>query len=562
MSAVFSPHEAQTFNVEPGTGVLYGARCPSCKESWDTAVPVAFVSLQAASDGAYPCAGCGHPIHANGSGPPRTGTVHIPARLGEGPDGNPYLNPFLDYVPHRTWHPSDLNDLGNARRLVQEHGHKFRHVHEWGYLVYDGRRWDRDNIGAINRYAKHVVQGYLEEANRLDPRDETAQLLVKHHSRSAAAARINAMVDLARSEPGISLRPGDFDRVPHHLNTITGVVDLRTGDLDPHAAEQFHTRLIDVPYDPDADCGLWEHFLETMTLGDRALLDYLHAAVGYSLTGEVSEQCLFFLYGDGANGKSTFLEAVRSILGDYGGILSFETLLASKNNNAETSLAGLPGRRFVTGSESGESRRFNEELVKALTGGDMIRARHMYHEAFEFRPTAKIWLAANHRPGIHGADEGIWRRFHLVPCQADIPKERRDPKLLTRLMEERAGILAWAVRGAQRWYAEGLRLPGIMTEALAEYRRENDVLSEFLADCCQLHADEHASSSAILRAYNAWAKQNHERPLTQRALGDKLRKHRGGLLRRERDVAGRVIWRGLRVAYTPSAPGYFDPDAP
>lgn len=400
--------------------------------------------------------------------------------------------------------PFNLTDLGNAERLAAWHGDKLRHVPAWGWLVWNGKRWER-NGGAAVRLAKEAVRMIYQEAARgldEDERNAIAQWAMKSESEH----HINAMLGLAESDAVIEARPEMFDSDPMLLNCANGTLDLRTGELHAHDPADRLTRLIGAEYHPDAPAPTWEAFLFRVMGGRQTLIDFLRRAIGYSLTGDTGEQCLFFCYGRGANGKSTFLETIRALSGEYAQTTEFETLLAKRNTSgaANPEIARMSGVRFVTAIEAGEGRRLNEPVIKALTGGDAVTARHLYHDHFEFHPQFKLWLAANHKPTVKGTDEAIWRRIRLIPFTVTIPEGERDPKLAAKLRAELPGILAWAVRGCLEWQAEGLGTPDEVRAATEQYRAEQDVLAAFLEECCVQKPEAEAGAGKLLEAYKSW----------------------------------------------------------
>lgn len=443
-------------------------------------------------------------------------------------------------------------DRGNARRLVIAHGHDLRYCAAWGqWFVWDGRRWGRDLTQEVERRAKDAALRIYTEAATAEAESERKDL-ASWARKSESAARLRDMVRLAQSEPEIAMAPDSLDADPWLLNVRNGTLDLRSGDLRPHNPNDLITKLGDVDYDPKAKCLKWQEFLDRVTQGDADLGSYLQRAVGYSLTGRVSEQVLFFLYGSGANGKSTFLNVLRDLLGDYGHQAPPDLLLAQSNDPHPTGMAGLQGRRFVECSEIDEGRRWAEVTVKQLTGGDRITARFMRQDYFEFEPTFKIWLAANHKPTVRGRDHAIWRRLKLVGFEASIPLEEQIPDLHERLITDEApGILRWAVEGCLDWQHEGLAEPAPVSEAVATYRNEEDVLGDFLEDCFEsepqdvLVSDDSrwfTTNAELMGAYQDWAKRNSERPLSQRELGRALQE-RGFATDRRKRGRGRV---GLR----------------
>ncbi len=416
-----------------------------------------------------------------------------------------------------------LTDLGNARRLVRLHHQDLRYCFPWDkWLVWDGTRWVFDTSGEVYRRAKETVKSIYAEAAQTEDSREREQL-AKHAMRSESDARIRAMINLAQSEPGIPVLPEDFDADPWLLNVQNGILDLRTGELRPHSREAMMTKIIPVPYDPEAECPLWLKFLDRIMAGNEALISYLQRVVGYTLTGDTREQCLFMLYGTGANGKSTFLETLRALFGDYGQQADFTTFLQSKDDRVRNDIARLMGRRFVAAIEADAGRRLAEVLVKQLTGGDTVTARFLYREFFEFKPTFKIFLAANTKPTIRGQDYGIWRRIRLIPFEVTIPAEEQDKELPEKLKDELPGILTWAVQGCQEWQRIGLAEPNEVLQATDKYRKEMDLLAAFIDECCVIRSTARVASKALYEAYVQWCHDNAEEPLTARTFGLRLK---------------------------------------
>jgi putative DNA primase/helicase len=330
------------------------------------------------------------------------------------------------------------------------------------------------------------------------------------------------MIDDARALPPIPILPDALDADPWLLNVANGTIDLRTGELRAHRREDLLTRLAPVEYDPDAQAPCWAAFLERIFAGDGELIGFLRRAVGYSLTGQTGEQVFFILHGTGANGKSTLLEALGAMLGDYGAKTPTETLLIKRSAGISNDVARLRGARLVTAVEAEDGQRLAESLVKQLTGGDTITARFLYQEAFEFAPTFKLWLATNHKPTIRGTDYAIWRRIRLIPFAVTIPEKEQDRTLPDKLKAELPGILAWAVRGCLEWQREGLGLPEAVKAATAAYQVEQDTLAAWLDACCILSPTATARAGQLYKNYRAWAEENGERPMTGHKFGRTL----------------------------------------
>ncbi|ROR03388.1 phage/plasmid primase, P4 family, partial [Desulfosoma caldarium] len=382
-----------------------------------------------------------------------------------------------------------LTDLGNAKRFVAHHGANVRFCHLWGkWLLWDGTRWKCDETGYVRQLAKDVALSIHREAdvaeqNKVD--ENIVRAIRKHAQKTEGSGRIQAMLFLAQSE--VPAHPDTMDKDPWLFNCLNGTIDLRTGELRPHDKRDMITKLAPVHYDPEAQCPRWLAFLEEIMDGDQDLIAYLQRFVGYALTGITKEQCFHIFWGSGANGKTTFLEAVQKIFGDYGQTTQADTFMVQRPGAVTNDVAKLRGARFVAAAESAEGRRLDEALIKRLTGGDTISARFLYAEPFEFKPQCKIVIATNHKPDIRGQTSAIWRRMRLVPFTVQIPPEEQDRELGQKLEAELPGILAWAVRGCLEWQRQGLQPPEAVTEATEGYRSEMDTIGDFIDECCVVH---------------------------------------------------------------------------
>ena len=341
-------------------------------------------------------------------------------------------------------------------------------------MLWSSVRWENDSTGGIELLAKRTVGEIYRAAAKL--KADEREVLVKHALASESRAAINAMVMLARSEPGIPVRQSELDASPWLLNCLNGVVDLTTGELRPHRREDLLTRLCPVRYDAAARSELWEKMLQDATGGNRDLLNFLQAAAGYSITGATDEEVLFFVHGPAASGKSTFLESLKATLGDYAKTADFESFVQRREAGAvRNDIAELAGRRFVVSIEVDQGKKLAEGLVKLLTGGDTVRARFLYHESFEFTPVFKLWLAANHAPRVKDDDTAMWRRILRIPFDQTIPPQKRRPLVKATLRNPAISgpaILAWAVEGALRWREERLHVPDVIRQATEDYRSE------------------------------------------------------------------------------------------
>jgi putative DNA primase/helicase len=452
-------------------------------------------------------------------------------------------------------------DLGNAERLVRLFGDRIRFVPQWGWLVWDGKRWARDaGHQRITELAEETVrQIYREAAEAQDP-EERAKL-AKWAIASESRQRITAMIDLAA--PMCLASPDEFDADDWFLNLENGVLNLRTFEFLPHNPNWKLTKLAPVTYDPDADCPKWKAFLQRIFHGNERLIRFVQRAVGYSLTGSTREQCLFFLHGTGANGKSTFLEVIRALLGDYAVTAEFSTFVADRKSSVRNDIARLHSARLVTAIEVGEGKRFAEELIKTLTGGDTVAARFLYREFFEFKPRFKVWLAANYKPEIRGSDYAIWRRIRLVPFTVTIPPEEQIPDLAEQLKEELSGILNWALEGLRDWLTNGLQPPPEVTEATEAYRAEMDIVGLFVQDACVLDPKAVTPSKTLYDAFRDWCAENGYEPFGQTAFGRRLAAK--GFSHGRAYIEGRLrrCWFGIRLrSDTDPQPDLLPPDPP
>lgn len=435
-------------------------------------------------------------------------------------------------------------DDANAMRLARYCSGRALYVGAWGWMIYDGKRWARDESGVMLQWARNTARGIYDEAAEAAKAgaDDAASRLAKWASISLNYSRITAMIALAQSD--LPARTADFDADPYLMAVNNGVLNLRTGQLMPHDAKYRITRLAPVDYDPAAKCTTWLAFLARIFNNDADTIDYLRRAVGYSLTGDVGEQCLFFLYGIGANGKSTFTGAVQTLMGDYSMKSRAETLMVRRNDAIPEEIAQLAGVRFMLAAELGEGQRLNESLVKDITGGDAIRGRLLYRTSFEYRPAAKPWLYGNHKPIIHGTDLGIWRRVKLVPFTVTIPEKERDPHLPEKLQAELSGILNWALSGCMDWQRSGLKAPASVQTATEEYRQSQDILAAFLAECTITSPMATCTAGELYTAYKKWAEESGVNALSKIAVSRQLAE-RGIITAGRQPGSGRAYYSGL-----------------
>lgn len=392
-------------------------------------------------------------------------------------------------------------DLANGERLVSGYREYLAFTKEAGWWVYDGRVWRNDRHAALAFAKKCSRQMYREAANISD--QDRAEFL-RHVRKSQDLHKLKAMLEIACDD--LLIEHSAFDADPHLLNVSNGTIDLRQGALLPHNAQQRCTMISPVVFDHRAECPRWHEFLETVMASDTDMIRFLQRMVGYLLCGLTIEQCLFVSIGEGLNGKSLFRETVQKLLGGYSRMTPESTIRLSRNDGIPNDIARLAGCRMAAVSEISHGTRLNEGRIKDLTGGDMIAARFLHREYFEFRPQFKMLITGNHKPEISGIDDGIWRRIRLVPFRVKIPESKRDPNLAKKLAAELPGILNWALAGFNQWQQEGLNPPPDVLAAVEQYRAEMDSVGLFINENCSvMNPSGETKARDLLDSYNKWA---------------------------------------------------------
>ena len=448
-----------------------------------------------------------------------------------------------------------LTDTGNADRLVAWHGADIRHAKGLGWLAWDGKRWVTDAESQVMCLGGGVLDR-IERAAAQEADEARQKELTKHVRSSRAEPRRTAMLKLARHDGRVRIDPSCLDVDQWSLNLQNGTLDLKRCELRPHRRGDMATKITPVGFEPGAPCAAWRRFIDEITCGDAARAAYLQRVIGYSLTGSTREQCLFVLYGAGSNGKSTLLEVIRALMGDYGRSADMASFLETRADKVREDLADLHGARFVSAVEVEKGRHLAEATIKQLTGGDAISARFLFKDRFQFTPRFKIFLAVNHKPGVRGADDGIWRRLRLIPFERKFSDAEKDRGLLDKLRSELPGILAWAVEGCRRWQEIGLAEPDDVREAIDGYRSEMDVIGGFIEERCVIRGDARAGSQDLYDAYQQWAVDSGERALPLRGLVERLAErgfHRG-------KSHGVQTWRGLGLRHPARRPQDADQD--
>lgn len=443
--------------------------------------------------------------------------------------------------------PHGLSDDLLALRFTHAHKGDLRYCAEHSaWYVYRAGRWRRDSTLHVFELARAICRQGQDEILAFQHLRPVVRERLIHAMRSAKT--VAAVERLARSDRAHAITADQLDAEDWLLNTPAGEVNLRTGEMGPHNAASYHTKSTAIaPGDDGQACPTWLRFLHRVTGGNDSMIDYLQAVAGYALAGVVSEHVLLFLWGSGANGKSTFVNTLTGIMGDYATVAPMEVFIEQPGHAHPTELAMMAGARLVTAQETDAGRRWALGRIKAMSGGDPITARFMRGDFFTYQPRFLLILSGNHRPHLGAIDEGIRRRLHLVPFDQHIPAAERDPKLPDKLREEWPAILAWAVAGCLRWQREGLCPPAAVTGATGEYLEGEDLIGNWLdaATDADMHGFE--SSGALFADYAAWCTKAGERPMSMRRLISTLQDR--GLVKDRTNTAKGFRGRTLKPAY-------------
>ena len=384
-------------------------------------------------------------------------------------------------------------------------------------MVYSHGKWEPELADLrVIKMAKVTAMEIQRESSYVD--EHIKDTVKKWSKRSQGGSAIKYALML--SQPELAVRSKMLDQNHYLFNCANGIIDLKTGRLMPHSPEHLCTKQSSVAYDPKAQCPNWMNFLKSIFPGHEELLPFIRRAVGYSLTGDTREQCIFIMHGKGSNGKSTFLDTLQSISSDYWVKTKADAFMEKERGGSEANpfLAMLRGARFVTASETKSDRLLDESLIKEATGDSFMTVRNLHQNPITFQPQFKLWLATNHKPEIRGTDEGIWRRLKLIPFTAQFydPEDAdapiygpfKDKMLLAKLKAELPGILTWAVQGCLEWQKEGLNPPQIVLNATNEYRSEMDVIGSYLEERTERLVGHILSCTDLYNNYKDWCENN------------------------------------------------------
>lgn len=438
-----------------------------------------------------------------------------------------------------------LGDIDNAKEFGATFQGELLYCHsnkKW--LRFDGYKWAWCDKNEEYDAGKLIAENVLEQAlelTRLDPNSVDSKNWLSHAKQVRNINRIRAMLDLATSEPGMSIASiNQLDSNPMTLGTPDGVIDLRTAQfLKPNSA-MLISRQTNVGFHPAAKCPTWINFLNETFLNDQETIDYVQKALGYSLTGDVSEELLHFCYGQGKNGKSVMANVVVKIMGDYVQTANFDLLATRDGNSSSNDIARLVGARLVMANETRDNQRMDDQKLKILVSTEKLTARYLYSEYFEFYPTFKIWLRGNFKPIITDCSHGAWRRLRLVPFENQVGDDKTDPELENKLIAEQEGILAWMVQGCLKWQKERLKPSTKIQTASRVYQDESDILGEFIEDFCNVGVGLGEPQSTLYLAYKSYCIESggsypHQKTLTRQLSAKGIstsRKKEGGVVGR------------------------------
>jgi putative DNA primase/helicase len=417
---------------------------------------------------------------------------------------------------------SMFTEQANADRLIEEYGQDLRYVAELKqWAVWNGKYWD---IGSREASESKVIQMAVASARLLQQQSgladrNLAPKMLKWAIKSQNAKELNNTVKLARTL--VTTMAEEFDQHPDFLNCQNGIVDLRTGDILPHDRSMLFTQITRCAADlENVRPEIFNSFIERI-IPDADTRKYLLQFLGYMLSGSVSEQCYVFFFGaTGNNGKSTLTELISWILGEYAVTIETEALMLKKfGRSNEGELAQLRGRRLAVAHEVSDSQRLDEELIKRLTGGDVIRARQLYQDPLNFRPTAKLLMTGNNKPQLRSMDSATWRRIRLIPFEVTVPAEERDPKLYMKLRSEAPKILGQLIKCGIHAMSNGMVPSELMTKHQEEYKEENDFLADFFNERCVFLKNMDATAGELHAEYNSWARETSGHVFNRTAFG-------------------------------------------
>lgn len=417
-------------------------------------------------------------------------------------------------------------DVRNAKAFARMYRGALLYVHgidKW--LIWQNDRWqwcDKDEpIAAAKDVATKLVK---LAANELQDDPDKAKRLIREATSASNLPKIMAMLTLGKSEPGMGVAANTLDTQARLLGVINGVVDLRMRFLLPNKPEMLITQHCAAKFDKSAKCPLWLQTLDQVFQGDTATINTFQLLLGLTLTGEVGEEFIIFAIGFGANGKSLLSNVVTAIIGEYAKTVPSSLLAARRgdDHSPRSDLAMLNGARLVSINELPAGMQLNEQMVKQIAGREPISARFLHKEFFTFLPRFTTWVRTNHKPIVKGDDDGIWRRIIPIPFRRKFAPHEQDPKLEAKLLAERDGILMWMIEGAMEYYRNGITLSPAIKREQAKYRKDSDMLGEFLGECTDVDPSSRVKKSDLYQRWKYWCDTNGVQPGAKKSFTQRL----------------------------------------
>lgn len=467
-------------------------------------------------------------------------------------DLNNIVEKTLEYVDFKGNIIYDYNwsDVGNAERLIALHGKDLKYnVNDGKWYVWNGSYWEKDVNFKVDNLYRSVLRRFQSAIPTIDLVDENETKKAREKAnafvlRNETDGKIKATINQAKTFNNISFVESDMD--DYLLNTPKETINLRDLSQKQHDRKDLITQVAGVNCNPNTECPNWLAFLNRIFCGDQELINYVQKAVGYSLTGDMTEQCLFMLWGGGANGKSTFVKALEDIMGTYSATIKGETLMESKGQEgARGDLARLTNKRVVIASELQEGQVFNEPLLKVLSAGETLPVRFMYQEEFMLKPKFKLWIMTNKKPKVKGNDHGIWRRWRMIPFKYKFTEKEKDPNFYEeKLKPELEGILLWAITGYQMWKEQGFEAPEEVKEAVEDYKMDMDQVARFIEDCCVTGEKQECTGREMYDEYVNWCiNEGEQYKMTNHKLARDLKEK--GFINKRR-TSGKY-WVGISI---------------
>lgn len=449
------------------------------------------------------------------------------------------------------------SDVGNAERLISIYGKDIKfNVNSGKWYVWNGVNWELDKTFKIENLYRRVLRKFQKEISNINiQNDEQATNKQKEKAkafilRNEADGKIKSALNQVKTFQGVNFT--DSDKDDYLLNTPKSTINLRDLSQKKHDRKDVITQCTNYSFNiENTNCPNWIDFLNTIFLGDEEIIRYVQKAVGYSLTGDTTEQCLFMLWGGGSNGKSTFVRVLEDIMGSYVVNINGESLMEGRGGNPDTprgDLAALKNKRIAIASELQEGQVFNEPLLKNLTVGDTIKVRFMFQEQFDLINKAKLWIMTNKKPTVKGNDYGIWRRWRLIPFKHRFDDKEKNPNFYEeKLKPELEAILLWAITGYKMWKEEGLSTPLEISEAVEDYKMDMDQIARFIEDKCEVGEGLECRAGDLYKEYKDWCVDEGENYVMSNCKFARDLKEKG-FEKGKRDKNGNK-WLGIRTDY-------------